>query len=297
MKVPHWRLIAELRSEISKLLDRTLVGGAAAAGGADRTVARQHTRYLRDNANHTHLADVPRPVKAGMDGGSGLVERLRLGGSERSGTAVPSLAVGSAAALRSPQQAAVSPELLKRLREDLLAQIERLEERLSKDLSEADIELMLFPLVLLCDEMVMVRLAKDQHTQWHLLQTELFSINYGGDVFYEFTDEQLSKPGTAIEVFEVLYYCLISGFVGRFGFDSGKIQRYRSLLGERIAAINSRDQVAASSVPESMSIPPKRRRTARGPEEGRRAASGFNYYIAALATIFAFMFLLILITN
>ena len=93
---------------------------------------------------------------------------------------------------------------------------------------------MLFPIVLLCDEMVMGKLPKQQHTLWFLLQSELYKINYGGDVFYDFVDERLTKPDTPAMVFEVLYYCLSVGFVGKFDDDGGKVQRYKALLSERI---------------------------------------------------------------
>jgi type VI protein secretion system component VasF len=69
---------------------------------------------------------------------------------------------------------------------------------------------------------------------WPLLQADLFQINYGGDVFYDFVDERFAKPDTPAVVFEVLYYCLASGFVGKFGSDSSKVLRYKSLLTERI---------------------------------------------------------------
>jgi hypothetical protein len=84
--------------------------------------------------------------------------------------------------------------------------------------------------------MVMSRLAKEQQTRWSLLQSELFQINYGGDVFYDFVDERLDKHDTPPMVFEVLYFCLAAGFVGKFGESSGKVQRYRTLLSEQIAA-------------------------------------------------------------
>jgi type VI secretion system protein ImpK len=123
---------------------------------------------------------------------------------------------------------------LTQLRTELRNRLDALKDALSKELTESESYLVMFPLVLLCDEMVMSRVPKKQHTEWHLLQHELFQITYGGDVFYDFVDERLAKPDTPALVFEVLYFCLSAGFVGKFGNDGGKVQRYKSLLTERI---------------------------------------------------------------
>lgn len=120
------------------------------------------------------------------------------------------------------------------LRTELRNRLDALRDALHKELTESEAYLVMFPLVLLCDEMVMSRLPKQQHTEWHLLQHELFQINFGGDVFYDFIDERFSKPDTPILVFEVLFFCLSAGFVGKFGLDGGKVKRYKSLLAQRI---------------------------------------------------------------
>jgi type IV/VI secretion system ImpK/VasF family protein len=302
MKVGHWRLVTELRAEVAKLLDRTLVLG----GGGERTVARQHTRYLRDEVARTAYAGPDGRIGGGEAAGlsSGFVERLRLGLGDRP-AAVPaapaSLLAGAGSVARGAVPVPINPELLARLRGDLLARIEQLEDRLSKELSEGDVGQMIFPLVLLCDEMVMVRLPKEQHTQWHLLQTELFRINYGGDVFYEFADEQLEKPNTAVEVFETLYYCLQSGFVGRFGFDAGKVQRYRNLLSERILTLTPADRPESSDAATASEKPARKRSraAARGPrgEANSRRWSGIIYYGIALSVMAFILFLMVTITN
>lgn len=129
---------------------------------------------------------------------------------------------------------AIDSELLVQLRGELRDRLDALRDTLHKELTEQEAYLVMFPLVLLCDEMVMGRLPKRQHTDWHLLQHELFQINYGGDVFYDFVDERLAKPDTQPLVFEVLYFSLSAGFVGKFGLEGGKVQRYKVLLAERI---------------------------------------------------------------
>lgn len=297
MKVPHWRLITELRTEIAKLLDRTLVLGS----GGDRNGARQHTRYLRDEVARTAYVGSGGRTGDGVSQRSGFVERLRLGAGDHAGAVPKTLSPGSAPVGRGATSVTISPELLARLREDLLCRIENLEEKLSKELSEGDVGQMIFPLVLLCDEMVMVRLAKEQHTLWHLLQTELFRINYGGDVFYDFADEQLDKANTSVEVFEVLYYCLQSGFVGRFGFDSSKVQRYRNLLSERILALAPADR-ASLTMPSAAEHRPGQRtkatsRSLRAGEARARSSSRARYYGWAIAMVAVSLILLLFFTN
>lgn len=125
-------------------------------------------------------------------------------------------------------------DTLTQLRAELRTKLDTLKDNLTRELTENEIYLVMFPLVLLCDEMVMARLPKLQQTHWFLLQSELFQINYGGDVFYDFVDERLAKPDTPAIVFEVMYYCLGAGFVGKFGGEGGKVQRYKGLLCERI---------------------------------------------------------------
>jgi type IV/VI secretion system ImpK/VasF family protein len=179
----------------------------------------------------------------------------------------------------------VDPALLERLRDELLGCLEVLDEKLSKELPESEVQLVLFPLVLLCDELVMVRLPKEQHTHWHLLQADLFQINYGGDVFYEFADEHLGKETSPGIVFEVLYYCLSAGFVGRFGLDTGKVKRYRGLLSERIQ--KHVDTAAEAKPAEKLDAPslvgPRRsRHRSVGTAERRSRAVTLSYYVVAV---------------
>lgn len=153
--------------------------------------------------------------------------------------------------------APVDPGTLSRLHGELRNKLDALRDNLSREFTENETYLIMFPLVLLCDEMVMCRLAKEQQTSWSLLQSELFQINYGGDVFYDFVDERLEKPDTPPMVYEVLYFCLAAGFVGKFGESSGKVQRYRSLLAEQL--------LGASGVPGRK----RRRRAARDAQDDR----------------------------
>lgn len=282
MKVGLWHIICGLRGEISKLLDRTLLtssGGSGRAGGG-RTVFRNHTRLAREEG-----------VRGGAStalqaGGRGIATLWRE--SDSSGTS-------SSAALPP-----VDPALLDRLRDELLGYLEVLDERLSKELPETEVQLVLFPLVLLCDEMVMVRLPKEQHTKWQLLQADLFQINDGGDVFYDFADEHLGKATSPRVVFEVLYYCLHAGFVGRFGFDAGKVKRYRGLLSERVLQLAEAEPATALKEELTTKRPGLPRRAGQSPlrkDALRQKWSVLSYYGAGLLFASGLLFLLVVITN
>lgn len=293
MKVKEWNLICGLRSEISKLLDKALVANGAGNAGGGRTVFRSHTRMAKEDggrgAASTLLTDRSSAATALRNRkgelSPGIPEQRSLD---------PTVPTGSSVALLP-----VEPALLDRLRDELLGHLEVLDERLSKELPESEVQLVLFPLVLLCDEMVMVRLPKEQHTKWQLLQSDLFQINYGGDVFYDFADEHLAKASTPSIVFEVLYYCLHAGFVGRFGFDAGKVKRYRTLLSERVLQLVEPADVAneRSTAKEPTGTPPRLPQRLKRTSPVRRVGSALLYYGAGLLLVSIVLLLVASLTN
>lgn len=181
------------------------------------------------------------------------------------------LASGTTQILDRANVQLVDEEVLARLRSELRNKLDALKDSIGRDLSENETYLVTFPLVLLCDEMVMSSLPKQQQPLWFLLQSELFQINFGGDVFYDFVDERLAKPDTPTIVFEVLLYCLSAGFVGKFGIDAGKVQRYKGLLSERIPGALLKQRK-------------KRRRRELADEERTPAKSGKESASAVAAT-------------
>lgn len=193
----------------------------------------------------------------------------------------------------------IDEESLGRLRNELVNKLAVLKDNLSRELTENEVYLVMFPLTLLCDEMVMSSLPKEQQTLWFLLQSELFQINYGGDVFYDFVDERLAKPDTPNLVFEVLYYCLSAGFVGKFGVDRAKVQRYKGLLSERIpGAISRARRKRRREAPElaaSDTAHPVQTKPAEPIQRGRRAP--FWYYAATLGVFLIFVSGMLLFSN
>lgn len=293
MRLKEWSLICGLRSEISKLLDKALVPSGAGNAGGGRTVFRSHTRMAKEDggrgAASTLLTDRSSATTALRNRKTELSPGIP---EQRSRDATGP--TGSSVALLP-----VEPALLDRLRDELLGYLEVLDERLSKELPESEVQLVLFPLVLLCDEMVMVRLPKEQHTKWQLLQSDLFQINYGGDVFYEFADEHLAKATTPSIVFEVLYYCLHAGFVGRFGFDAGKVKRYRTLLSERVLQLVEAEDATNEkrTTKEPAKVPPRHPLRQQRTNTVLRVGSALLYYGAGLLLVSIVLLLVASLTN
>lgn len=126
------------------------------------------------------------------------------------------------------------PDLLEQLRGKLKEHLAQLEAQLASHLTEAETYQVLLPLVIHCDEQVLRRLPIKDQPSWPLLQRERFQIDDGGDVFYQLIDERMQKSDTTVLVFEVLYFCLSDGFLGRFASDPTKIAAYKARLAARI---------------------------------------------------------------
>jgi hypothetical protein len=130
------------------------------------------------------------------------------------------------------------------LRSEIRAKLDELRGELAKVLSEREVYFVLFPLTIHYDELVLRRLPPNEQTAWPLLQSERFGINDGGDKFYSFADERLANPDTPPLVFEVLYFCLSDGFIGRYANDSARIAGYKSNLASRIPTPRTPAQLA-----------------------------------------------------
>jgi type IV/VI secretion system ImpK/VasF family protein len=100
-------------------------------------------------------------------------------------------------------------------------------------LSEHEVYYTLFPIVVYTDELVN-GVTRGATSRWEPLQSELYDIDNGGEVFYQILDARLRQEETHPLVFEVFYYCLNDGFCGVYASDSRKIEEYKARLTERI---------------------------------------------------------------
>lgn len=123
---------------------------------------------------------------------------------------------------------------LEDLRREINSSIDKLQATLNSELTENEVHQILLPLVIHCDELVLRRLPPQDRPTWRMLQNERYKINDGGDVFYQLIEERLLKADTPVLTFEVLYFCLRDGFVGRFEADPSKIATYMTRLAARI---------------------------------------------------------------
>ena len=146
-------------------------------------------------------------------------------------SALPSKLAKDAGGAPAPM---LSSSVRNRLREELLTKLSELKTGLRSQLSEKEVGMVLLPLVIHIDELVMRRLSHEEQTQWVLLQRELFDLQNGGEVFYEFIQERLNMPDTPPLLFDVLYFCLSDGFSGKFDDEPARIEQYKRMLVEKI---------------------------------------------------------------
>lgn len=180
----------------------------------------------------------------------------------------------------------VSAAVQSHLRDELLGKLGELRSSLRSLLSEKEAGMVLLPLVIHIDELVMRRLSREEQTQWPLLQKELFDLTHGGEVFFEFATERLDKPDTPPVLFQVLYFCLSDGFVGRFAAEPARVDQFKRLLGDKIP------------LPSLPARPERRRR-------GKEAADTLQvqpmnprwFYLVALSCVLILVGLTALLTN
>lgn len=134
-----------------------------------------------------------------------------------------------------PPGSPVKPERLQYLQEQLIEELFKLQRTLSANLRANLVEDLTRPLTYFFDEFVLRRLEDKDPSLWPMLQKHFFNLDWGGDHFYEFTEEKLRQPDTPSLVFEVLHFCLSAGFVGRYANWPAKILDYMKELASRIA--------------------------------------------------------------
>lgn len=124
---------------------------------------------------------------------------------------------------------------LVKVRSDIREQFDQLRSTLIAYLSEQECYQVLFPLVVYFDEQVQAKVFKGRKLNWHLLQKELYEVDNGGELFYNILDSILRKPQTSQLIFEVNFFCLKHGFLGKYVDDPIRIKKYMDQLEEKIS--------------------------------------------------------------
>lgn len=175
----------------------------------------------------------------------------------------------------------LSNEGIRGLNASMHREIARLRDELGEVMREREIDRILLPFVLHTDEMTLRRLTPVDQATWPLLQESIYNETAGGELFYEYIDDQSRKPDTPKLVFEVLYFCLSDGFLGRYAGEPQKIEEYRRKL------------VAQIPRPESPEPLPAATRSG-GP---RVAPFPLWYYVATAGALIALPFFLLALSN
>ncbi|MGH7295043.1 MAG: DotU family type IV/VI secretion system protein [Polyangiaceae bacterium] len=169
-----------------------------------------------------------------------ILGRAERFGGTNSAIAVPTFLAPTAkppkpAAGVSPVRAAypVSEELTT-VRTQLRARLDVLKASIAERLTEREVYLALFPIVVYADELVQNRFVRGQTVTWPPLQKELFKIDDGGALFYDTLDDLLRKPETLPFIYEIFFYCLSDGFRGKHADNLAKVNEYKHKLTEKI---------------------------------------------------------------
>jgi type VI protein secretion system component VasF len=105
--------------------------------------------------------------------------------------------------------------------------------QLSDALPEHEVHYVLLPLVIYTDEL-MTSIGRGQSARWEPLQSELYEIDNGGELFFTILEEHLRKSETHPLIFQMFYFCLSDGFVGMCESDMRKLDEYKARLAQRI---------------------------------------------------------------
>lgn len=119
------------------------------------------------------------------------------------------------------------------LRASLRKRLNWLKSQLSEVMTEREVYYGLFPIVIYTDELVHYA-TRGIADKWESLQSELYDIDNGGELFYTVVDTLLRKDDTHPLIFELFYFCLKDGFVGMYEGNAGKLQEYQDRLSARI---------------------------------------------------------------
>jgi type VI protein secretion system component VasF len=120
------------------------------------------------------------------------------------------------------------------LRSKLRIELDTLRELLTGQYSERDAYLVLFPLVAHYDEFIRRLILTSDQLNWPSFQEEFYKLDDAGDIFYDLLDDVLTKPETLPLVYEVYFFCLRDGFLGRYSVYPQTIAEYIKKLSKHI---------------------------------------------------------------
>jgi type VI protein secretion system component VasF len=119
------------------------------------------------------------------------------------------------------------------LRSAIRERLQWLKGELAEVLTEHELHYVLLPLVIYIDELV-TSITRGEASRWEPLQSELYDVENGGELFYALMQDHLRKSDTHPFVFQMFYFCLSDGFVGAAERDLRKIEQAKALLAARI---------------------------------------------------------------
>ncbi|MEX1368553.1 MAG: DotU family type IV/VI secretion system protein [Nannocystaceae bacterium] len=209
-----WRAILDARADVDRMVaaavgdypDQIPVrpseqGGTQPYGGASDAVPFQEATWQPDLADGGTTQVTPRPTAGDAE--------------------------DAAARQINDQELATLRDLQRRV----VQRLDALAVALSRELGRDDA---MKALSIDFDERILDRLPDFMRPSWPLVQTSRTGSITGGEDFYYAIDYLRATAGTASFVFEVYYFCLNNGFVGRYANDLDSIEEYRQRLRESI---------------------------------------------------------------
>lgn len=142
--------------------------------------------------------------------------------------------------LRSGRQVAADAEGFRLHAKQVLATAEQ--EARAAGYAGDDVRLALFAVVVFLDESVL-NSGQAMFADWprRPLQDELFGGHLGGEVFFQYLQQQLQRDDSieVADLLEVFQLCLLLGFQGRYsaGGGGGELHALTQRVGEKIARI------------------------------------------------------------
>ncbi len=128
----------------------------------------------------------------------------------------------------------ISPEILLTTRNSMVLRLNQLRNNLKQSLDEHSVYLIFFGLVSLLDEEMHAILSSNDHETWSSMQKHFFNLTNAGEVFFENLDEALENPKFPSIVFEMFYFILKKGFLGKYEKSPNRIAKYIEFLAEKI---------------------------------------------------------------